>query len=129
VSGYADVRRAACQVFDDDGAPRGSGFFVLTDGHMATCHHVVEGIRIPRVRVPGEVELYDATYVEELSDRVSDVAVLKVARESPCVQLGSARERIDVLAHGFRPHEQGLETRGPHLPRAPRARAGVAHDD
>lgn len=112
MSSYADVRRAACQLFDESGAARGSGFFVLADGHLVTCHHVIEGVQFPRVRVPGWTELCAAMYVEELSNPAADVAVLKIARESPCVQLGSARERIDVLAQGFRPHEQGTEPEG-----------------
>lgn len=112
MSGYPDVRRAVCQVFDDAGAPRGSGFFVLPDGHLITCEHVVEGVRSPRIRLVGEADLCRATRVDELSDSAADVAVLKVARELPCVQLGPTRERIDVLAHGFRPREQGTEPSG-----------------
>ena len=112
MSGYADVRRAACEILADDG-PRGSGCFVLADGHLITCHHVIEGASNLRVRLAGETESRPATYVPDLSsDPRLDVAVLKIESPSPCVQLGPARSLAEVLAHGFRPGEKATEPNG-----------------
>ena len=55
MSSLSDVRTAACQILRDDETPNGAGFFVLPDGHLVTCHHVLHGYApcayVPQVSV------------------------------------------------------------------------------
>ena len=79
LSSLDDVKRATCQILDDDGGIAGTGFFVLPDGSLLTCHHVIEGLSTLRVAVQGEDEPRHVDYIGTSSNPTADVAVLRAA--------------------------------------------------
>jgi HEAT repeat protein len=85
----------------------GTGFWVLPDGHIVTCYHVVaqEG------RVPGSVDIeyrgrrQEAIFCPEKSNPKADLAVLQVTDEHlqpDYVLLGQAEVDVEAGAYGYR---------------------------
>jgi hypothetical protein len=115
MTAFDEFRAAVCRVLDDDGNTSGSGFAILPDGLILTCHHVIYGLRDLRVRfgVGGSPEGIPATYDEEHSDPVGDIAVIRI--NSPieaAVQLGRIRNGAQVRVYGFRPNLEDVEPEG-----------------
>lgn len=77
MTSFSEVRRATCEIVADD-ATRGTAFVVHPDGFALTCHHVVYGLDVLKVRFPDLEGLVDADYVAEWSDPSRDVAVLRI---------------------------------------------------
>jgi hypothetical protein len=113
VSDLRDVRAATCPILDAGDGVAGTGFFVLPDGLLVTCHHVIDGLADLRVALPGEETARRATYEAERSDSRGDIAVLSVEGAPPgCVQLARAREGVRAIGWGFRPSEHATEPEG-----------------
>ena len=113
MSSFHDVQTATCRIVDEDGEQRGTGFFILPDGHLLTCHHVIFGLDSLHVALPGDSEPRPAEYVAEYSNPVADIAVLRVmGMQSPAVQVGRTRESFAANGMGFRPKAGELEPRG-----------------
>ena len=74
------------------GSGVGSGFFVRSDGYIATVAHVLEGMEEVSVRT-AEGKSYPATVVA--SNTMSDLALLKIDGESfPTLQFGASGELL-----------------------------------
>lgn len=58
------------------GIATGSGMIFSNSGHCFTNHHVIDGARTVKVRVPGRAEPLPATVVG--SDEANDLAILKI---------------------------------------------------
>jgi S1-C subfamily serine protease len=74
------------------GVKSGTGFFITTEGHVVTNHHVVEGS--DRIQIALDDELLDATVV--FTDPENDLAVLQVDAIRPILPV----RRSDDLAKG-----------------------------
>jgi hypothetical protein len=113
VSGFAEVKRATCQVLKEDGlSHQGTAFAALPDGILLTCHHVIFGLSKIQIRLTGNPTIFEAEYLADISDPVSDIAVLRILISTPAVQLGQIRDGVSVYAYGFRPRTIALEPEG-----------------
>jgi S1-C subfamily serine protease len=78
----------------------GTGFFVTTDGHVVTNHHVIDGCTEVQVHLGGQVA--SATLVSQ--DRINDLALLKTKMKSiNALHLASENPYLlqDIIAAGF----------------------------
>src|ERR1700730_4504950 len=72
------VAEALVRICNKRGSTRGTGFFVLSSGHVLTCHHVIaglEGIMLEGPSFAGEAELD-----QEFSCPALDIAVLRTGQ-------------------------------------------------
>ncbi len=89
----------------------GTGFFITKDGHILTCHHVIEGA----VRI--EIYVGDKAYPASLvrSDPNNDLAILKVDGSFPALAFSphrSAKMGQDVFTVGYpNPGLQGVSAK------------------
>lgn len=67
------------------GIATGSGMIFTKEGHCFTNHHVIEGARTLKVRVPGHKDTINATLIA--SDESNDLAILKIEGWAPAGEL------------------------------------------
>lgn len=113
MSSLSDVVAATCRIVAPSGRLAGSGFAVLKDGHVLTCHHVVRGLEAISVQGQDDHEPLQATYLADRSVPAADIAVLHVpGLTARPVQLGELRTGVEAYGAGFRPTELAAEPRG-----------------
>src|SRR5215207_2487829 len=101
MSSFDEVKQAICQILDGNGQHKGTAFCILPGDYLLTCHHVVFGLRHIQIKIPGDKSLYDAQYLPQYSDPVSDIAVLQIPDSSvPSVQLGHIRDGVRAYGYG-----------------------------
>lgn len=79
----------------------GSGFFVTSDGYIATANHVVEGMSSVKV-IMSNGEMHEAKIID--GNEYTDIAVIKIDRKNcPAIKIGSSDSLLvgdDVVAIG-----------------------------
>jgi hypothetical protein len=113
MTGFDGVRGSVYQVLSSDGrSPCGTAFRVLPAGFLLTCHHVVAGLGQILVRANDGNDAVSATYVEQWSDPVADIAVLHVPVAGEAVQVERMPGVGRAYGYGFRPRTVGMERQG-----------------
>jgi S1-C subfamily serine protease len=91
-----------CRIIDAEGTIRGTGFFILPNGYIITCYHVVEACKgNVRIGIIGESEPIISNVEKEYE--TLDIAVLKINRENCNVLPLKSDWKIGdpVFSHGF----------------------------
>ena len=113
MTSLADVVSATCRIVDADGRLAGSGFVVLPEGWVLTCHHVIRGLQTIHVVPQGGAQALPAAYDIVVPAPGADVAVLSVkGLDQAPVQLGELRANVEAAGVGFRPSELATQPRG-----------------
>jgi hypothetical protein len=97
-----DLEKYICKIANENNKVIGTGFFVLPDGFIVTCHHVIKGlIGNVKVGISSESELIKGEIVRDYE--TEDISVIKINREKcPFLLLSTESESGKyIFSHGF----------------------------
>ena len=106
---YMPVEECTVKFIDRWGKTVGSGFFVLPDGHILTCYHVIKDAKnAANLKLEFRETEYRIELVSASSRPEQDIAVVKVVvkpnedRLFPFVELGSSKLEEEIQIFGYR---------------------------
>ncbi len=97
-----DLEKYICKIANENDKVIGTGFFVLPDGYIVTCNHVVKGLKgNVKVGISSESEPIKGEIVRDYEKE--DISVIKINREKcPFLLLSTESESGGyIFSHGF----------------------------
>jgi hypothetical protein len=97
-----DLEKYICKIVNENNKVIGTGFFVLPDGYLVTCHHVIKGLKgNVKIGIYSESEPIKGDIVRDYE--TEDISVIKINREKcPFLLLSTESESGEyIFSHGF----------------------------